>query len=92
MAPLRGVGGGRPGGRTAPKHGWKIAFSALKDEKKHFFVVAGQRFAMMEEKLILSQILRRFKVISLDKREDIIQLTEMILRPKNPLKMKFEPR
>lgn len=56
------------------------------------FFVSGQRFAIMEEKIIISQILRKFKVKSLDKTEDITVLAELVLRPKDNLRMVFEPR
>ncbi|XP_067005981.2 cytochrome P450 4C1 [Anabrus simplex] len=52
----------------------------------------GQRFALMEEKVVLSTILRNFRVTSLDRQENIKLLGELILRPKDPLKLKFLPR
>lgn len=47
---------------------------------------------MMEEKIVLAQILRKFEITSLDKREDIQLMCELILRPKDNLKMIFKPR
>nr|ALX81392.1 cytochrome P450 [Liposcelis entomophila] len=52
----------------------------------------GQRFALMEEKVILSQVLRKFQITSLDKKEDIKMMAELILRPKDNLRIVFKPR
>ncbi|XP_068081668.1 cytochrome P450 4c3 [Anabrus simplex] len=52
----------------------------------------GQRFGIMELKVVLSTILRNFRIESLDKTEDITVLMELILRPKNPLRIKLHPR
>ncbi|XP_063229995.1 cytochrome P450 4C1-like isoform X2 [Bacillus rossius redtenbacheri] len=52
----------------------------------------GKKFALLEEKAVLSSILRNFKVTSLDKREEVSLLVELILRPKNGLKIKLTPR
>ncbi|XP_046463628.1 cytochrome P450 4C1-like isoform X3 [Daphnia pulex] len=47
----------------------------------------GQKFAMMEEKIILASVLRRFHVKSLDKPENVAILTEVILRPLDGIRM-----
>lgn len=52
----------------------------------------GQRFALMEEKAVLSAILRNFHVQSLDKREEIILLAELILRPRDGIRVRLEPK
>lgn len=52
----------------------------------------GQKFALMEEKVIVSWILRKFKITSDDKREDLVLLAELILRPKNGIRISIEPR
>ncbi|KAJ4450149.1 Cytochrome P450 4C1 [Periplaneta americana] len=52
----------------------------------------GQKFAMFEEKVVLSSVLRKLKVESLDKREDVPILLDMILRPKYGLRLKIYPR
>ena len=45
----------------------------------------GQRFALLEEKVILSQLLRNFTITSHDRREDIKMVGDLILRPAKPL-------
>ncbi|KAL0267118.1 UNVERIFIED_CONTAM: hypothetical protein PYX00_009473 [Menopon gallinae] len=52
----------------------------------------GQKFAEMEEKVILSSIIRNFEFKSLDNREDVKVMGELILRPKNNLRMVFKLR
>nr|CAD7462280.1 unnamed protein product [Timema tahoe] len=46
----------------------------------------GQRFALLEEKAVLSSVLRNFRIESLDKPEDIAVMGELILRPKHELR------
>ena len=50
------------------------------------------RFAMMEEKIILSTILRNFDVFSVTKPKEISLLAELVLRPKNGLHVQFSKR
>ncbi|XP_036407558.1 cytochrome P450 4V2-like [Megalops cyprinoides] len=52
----------------------------------------GQRFAVMEEKVVLASILRRFKVEACQKREDLRPLGELILRPEKGIWIKLERR
>ncbi|CAK1540093.1 unnamed protein product [Leptosia nina] len=52
----------------------------------------GQKFAMMEMKLALSTVLRRYKVLAVTKPEDISYLADFILRSKDPVYVKFERR
>ncbi|GFG30378.1 hypothetical protein Cfor_12948 [Coptotermes formosanus] len=52
----------------------------------------GQRFAMLEEKVVLSSVLRRLRLESLDKREEVPLLLELILRPQNGIRIKISPR
>ncbi|XP_055771905.1 cytochrome P450 4V2-like [Salvelinus fontinalis] len=52
----------------------------------------GQRFAMMEEKVILASILRYFNVEACQKREDLRPLGELILRPEKGIWIKLEKR
>ncbi|XP_067004727.2 cytochrome P450 4C1 [Anabrus simplex] len=52
----------------------------------------GQKFAMFEEKTILSSILRNYKVKSLDKIDDIKLLMELVLRPAHGINVTLEAR
>uniref|UniRef100_A0A3Q1I386 Cytochrome P450 4V2 n=1 Tax=Anabas testudineus TaxID=64144 RepID=A0A3Q1I386_ANATE len=52
----------------------------------------GQRFALMEEKVILSSILRNFSVEACQKREDLRPVGELILRPEKGIWIKLEKR
>lgn len=52
----------------------------------------GQKFALSEEKIVIANILRRFKLKSLDQRDEVNVVTEMVLRPKSGLRIQFTPR
>ncbi|KAL1123288.1 hypothetical protein AAG570_002374, partial [Ranatra chinensis] len=52
----------------------------------------GQKFAMMELKVILSTILRKLQVETITKREDFVLLSLLILRSNIPIMIKFKPR
>ena len=50
----------------------------------------GQRFALMEEKIILVHILRKFKIKSIKTTEEIHPIADLTLRPENPLLIEFK--
>ncbi|KAK6639165.1 hypothetical protein RUM43_007435 [Polyplax serrata] len=52
----------------------------------------GQKFAMLEELVILSSIIRRFKIKSLNDRESLRVVPELILRPHENLRFKLTKR
>lgn len=52
----------------------------------------GQRFAMMEEKVILAHILRNYTVESLDPRDKVLPACEVVLRSSKPIKIKIRER
>ncbi|KAJ8872981.1 hypothetical protein PR048_026597 [Dryococelus australis] len=52
----------------------------------------GQKFAMLEEKTILSSILRRFKIRSLERREDVNPIPAIVLRPEHGIKVALASR
>lgn len=52
----------------------------------------GQRFALLEEKTIISYILRNFKVKSFQRRDQVRHKTELILRPFEPIPLELTPR
>lgn len=47
---------------------------------------------MMEEKVILASIFRKFQVTALDKPEDLTLLSELILRPRDGIRLRLTPR
>ncbi|XP_014897490.1 cytochrome P450 4V8 [Poecilia latipinna] len=52
----------------------------------------GQRFALMEEKVVLASILRNFNVEACQKRDELRPVGELILRPENGIWIKLEKR
>ncbi|KAM9792316.1 cytochrome P450 4V8 [Neosynchiropus ocellatus] len=52
----------------------------------------GQRFAIMEEKVVLASILRNFTVEACQEREELRPVGELILRPEKGILIKLEKR
>jgi cytochrome P450 family 4 len=52
----------------------------------------GQKFAILEEKAVISAVLRKYKIEAVDRREDLTLLGELILRPKDGLAVRITPR
>uniref|UniRef100_A0A8C3A968 Cytochrome P450 4V2 n=1 Tax=Cyclopterus lumpus TaxID=8103 RepID=A0A8C3A968_CYCLU len=52
----------------------------------------GQRFALMEEKVVLASILRNFNIEACQEREDLRPVGELILRPEKGIRIKLEKR
>lgn len=52
----------------------------------------GQKLAMNEEKVVLSSILRRFRITSLQTRDELLPQSDIILRPANGIKIRLERR
>lgn len=52
----------------------------------------GQKFVVYEEKSMLSTIVRNFRFTTVGKREDVSLVVELILRPVEGVKLKFEKR
>ncbi|XP_077460613.1 cytochrome P450 4V8 [Stigmatopora argus] len=50
----------------------------------------GQRFAMMEEKVVLSSILRKFQVTATQSRAELLPTAGLILRPENGIWIRLE--
>ena len=57
-----------------------------------FFPFSGQKFAMLELKSTISQVLRSFKVIESDSKEDLSFTPDFVLKSANGLKVKVELR
>ena len=53
---------------------------------------AGQKFAMMELKVVLTWLLRSFKISTSVKEEDFQPIIEVVLRPKNGVRVYLEER
>ena len=58
----------------------------------YFGDITGQKFALMEEKVVLSTVLRNFHIGSLDKRDDLVVLGQLILRPRDGIRLRLTPR
>ncbi|XP_039283176.1 cytochrome P450 4C1 [Nilaparvata lugens] len=52
----------------------------------------GQKFAMMEMKIVLATVMRKVRIESITKMEDIKLIPAVILRPQKPFKIKVSPR
>ncbi|XP_054724723.1 cytochrome P450 4C1-like [Uloborus diversus] len=52
----------------------------------------GQKFAMLEEKTIVSNILRNFTVRSVDQRDQLFLAAELVLRSRGGVKLELIPR
>nr|XP_018901323.1 PREDICTED: cytochrome P450 4C1-like [Bemisia tabaci]XP_018901324.1 PREDICTED: cytochrome P450 4C1-like [Bemisia tabaci]AFP49818.1 cytochrome P450 [Bemisia tabaci] len=52
----------------------------------------GQKFALLEEKTMLSAVLRNYRVESHEKFEDLTLMNELILRPESGIILKLTPR
>jgi hypothetical protein len=57
-----------------------------------FFPFSGQKFAMLELKSTISQVLRSFKVIECDSKEDINFTIDFVLKSAIGLKVKLQMR
>ncbi|GFS64027.1 hypothetical protein NPIL_619131, partial [Nephila pilipes] len=51
-----------------------------------------QKFGMMELKVVLANILRKFQVTSLDPKDKVLFTNSMTLRNVKPLRLRFELR
>jgi len=52
----------------------------------------GQKFALQEEKVVLATVLRHFQLESTKHLDDILMHPELVMRPKEPIKIRFTPR
>lgn len=49
----------------------------------------GQRFAMLELKMVVSKLVRNFRILPVTKREDITFIADLVLRAKDPIEIKL---
>nr|CAH0113244.1 unnamed protein product [Daphnia galeata] len=52
----------------------------------------GQKYAVMEEKVVLATVLRNFHLESLEKREDLVLIGELVLRPRDGVQVRLTPK
>ncbi|KAL5018624.1 hypothetical protein ScPMuIL_004346 [Solemya velum] len=52
----------------------------------------GQKFALLEEKTVLSSILRKYNILSTQTREELSPIGELILRPENGIHIRLTTR
>ena len=52
----------------------------------------GQKFALMEEKTVLSKIIRAFQIESVDSIDQVKPVIEIITRPKDGIRVKLQQR
>ncbi|CAG7818847.1 unnamed protein product [Allacma fusca] len=52
----------------------------------------GQKFAMMEQKLVMANLFRNFKVEAAEKLEDVVVLIQAVTRPRDGLTVRLIPR
>lgn len=77
-------------------------FNVKNSSKRHSFAYCpfsagprsciGQKFAMMEEKIVVANVLRRFTLQSITPLESLNISMEIVLRPVPPIQIKFLPR
>jgi cytochrome P450 family 4 len=52
----------------------------------------GQKFAVLELKSVIIEILQKYKLSPITKREEVVFVADLVLRPKHPIKIKFSKR
>ena len=56
------------------------------------FFISGQKFAVLEEKVMLSTVFRHFNVEAKQARGEVLPVAELILRPENGIEVKLTRR
>lgn len=52
----------------------------------------GQKFATLELKVMLAKVVKNFKILPVTTREEVVFISDLVLRSKHPIKMTFKPR
>ena len=52
----------------------------------------GQKYAVLEEKVVLATVLRHFHLKALEKREDLVLIGELVLRPRDGVQVLLTPK
>lgn len=55
-------------------------------------LILGQKFAILEEKVMLSNIFRNFTVTSKQSREELFPIGDLIMRPEHGIIVELRPR
>lgn len=55
-------------------------------------IFAGQKFAMMELKTAVGEIIRNFELRPITKIDDVVIISDLVLRSKDPIYLQFVPR
>ena len=58
----------------------------------HFDKISGQKFALMEMKVLIAHILHNFDLEAINLAHEINLLTDVVIRPGEPIRVKFIPR
>lgn len=57
-----------------------------------FSVISGQRFAMLEEKIVLSRIIQKFNLETTQTVEELEPTIDLVLKPSNGIRVKLSHR
>jgi cytochrome P450 family 4 len=49
----------------------------------------GQKFAMLELKVMLAKVVSNFKILPVTSRDEVVFISDLVLRSRDPIKMKF---
>lgn len=52
----------------------------------------GQKFAMMELRTVIGEIIKNFELKPITKIDSVVIITDIILRAKDPIRVRFVPR
>lgn len=53
---------------------------------------SGQKFAMMELRTAIGEVIKHFELQSITKAEDVVIISDLILRAKDPIRVRFVAR
>lgn len=57
-----------------------------------FVHISGQKFAMIELRTVVAEIVRNFQLKPITKLQDVVIISDLILRSKDPIRLQFIPR
>uniref|UniRef100_A0A8B9GWG2 Cytochrome P450, family 4, subfamily V, polypeptide 7 n=1 Tax=Astyanax mexicanus TaxID=7994 RepID=A0A8B9GWG2_ASTMX len=78
--------------KTTDEAGRALSHEDIQEEVDTFMFEVRQRFALMEEKVVLATVLRHFDVQACQSRDDLRPLGELILRPEKGIWIKLRRR